>query len=454
MHVELENRACKSRVHVEPNLTREELVRSQIETTYQRFTLRLLGPHLGFLPKRISAHLVNAQVVLVVVAALSYWSIITLESEPSPSLTPSLSPSTSMWTGTFSGSVDFPAPPDHFTAVYSGGFSFTVADDKTVSGSGTISKTYTISAWSCQTIQKTLTGRFTVSGSLNPSSNVVTFIFTVTQPSPAADESCSGIHEHIYAATDGFQGLSVTMALEPNAVSRPIAQLARIDPSLPDRITIRLQTATSVRTGSSQVTSQILQGEVTTPSVDTTSLVFWGGLSGAVGTAGYALWAKKRLRDETEWENRQRIAQDNYQRLEQVVKERGEVRQQLYGPFQEILEKTVPFLKVGRLGIELIIGKSTTLDWRGNRSDIPRWETMKKIEKEGIDELAGGMIKRYVREAYMTRYVFLENYDLAALSRGSIDTFSHAKARSAYSYNSFVDAVKGNILKWGWKIKP
>ena len=141
---------------------------------------------------------------------------------------------------TIEGSVNSPPPPDHFSAVYSGDFSFTVNDDRTLQGSGTVRKTYTISEWPCPTVQNTLQGSIGVSGNVDPTYNMLTLVFTVTQTSQAADESCSGIQEHIYGATDGFNGLRVNMRYGQGEVSSWISQL----PCCSDQIRFRLGTVT------------------------------------------------------------------------------------------------------------------------------------------------------------------------------------------------------------------
>lgn len=160
-----------------------------------------------------------------------------------------------VWTATIEGSVDSPPPPDHFSAVYSGEFTFTVNenDDRTLTGSGIVRKTYTISEWSCPTVQNTLQGSIGVSGSVDPTYNMVTLVFSVTQPSQAADESCSGISEHIYGATDGFEGLTVNMRYGSGEVSPWISQLACCSDQIRFRLGIVTYQTTS--TTSSPTTS-------------------------------------------------------------------------------------------------------------------------------------------------------------------------------------------------------
>lgn len=200
-------------------------------------------------------------------------------------------PSDSSWTswiGTFSGNAG--NQPD-FSATYSGSFSFTVGGDLSVIGSGSISKSY---SWSgCGPPPNLATGYLAVKGYVD-ASNVVHFYFSVSQASNDVQIANCGT---VFGATDGFDGLQVSMTLESGLPSDQVNQL----PGNPDFIRITLQ-KTSASSSSSAVTASVptsisaattsapLVVQPQTPeSVDTTSLVVAGSLFGLVGAAGAAL---------------------------------------------------------------------------------------------------------------------------------------------------------------------
>ncbi len=119
------------------------------------------------------------------------------------------------------------------------------------------------------------------------------------------------------------------------------------------------------------------------------------------------------------------------------------------------------FFTFERASVELITGKGyypKDYDGRGLPAEISRAERFEEAigaaGKLALGTLRGEVAESLVKEAYMTKYVRLEKYDLAAPSDTFLSAFSRAKAYTAYYYNSWSDAVKGNILKWGEKLLP
>ncbi len=126
---------------------------------------------------------------------------------------------------------------ERFEVTYFGPFSFTVIGDR-LSGVGTIRKSYTITGWSCSPIRNTLEGSFIVTGSVS-SGNTVTFTFNAHEEPPTF-HSCGNTTDKVYAATEGFHDLKVTMRLIPRAVSDYVYHLRHLALPLNDQIRVRL----------------------------------------------------------------------------------------------------------------------------------------------------------------------------------------------------------------------
>jgi len=115
------------------------------------------------------------------------------------------------WKGTIQGTVEALGSGYNFKAVYSGTFSFIVKKDNALSGNGTVQKAYTISG-RYPTIQNTLEGHFVVAGNFIPASNEVTLNFKPT-PSIGASHKWGEIRFDVFAATEGFDRIQLTMRL-------------------------------------------------------------------------------------------------------------------------------------------------------------------------------------------------------------------------------------------------